>query len=95
MTTEEAKQLTEQQRLQASAEYLGKAASQQLEAAHAYSEAVKDAENSIKSIASFVNPKDQNQAIQIIKNINNLLSEAKKGGDVSKIVAKLQALNIK
>ena len=73
-------------------EYLDKATKKQKEAAEQIGTAIKEANESFKVAINSAQPKDQAKVIQVVQNVNKLLSEARKGGDINKIIQQLNAL---
>jgi uncharacterized protein with von Willebrand factor type A (vWA) domain len=73
-------------------EYLNKAAKKKKEAAEQIGIAMEDVNKSFKAAIENAGDKDKQTVIKVVQDVNKLLSEARNGGDINKIIEKLNAL---
>ena len=72
--------------------YINSSMKNQRKAAEELGDKMAQYKDTIKGAINSVTGEDQIKLIELNNNINQLLAQAKKGGDINKIVSKLRAL---
>ena len=89
---EEAENTPKEEQESKTAEYLLKSATNQKEAAKQFNESVKDTKQAFNHVLKNANGNDYAKLANIINQVNSLWNEARKGGDINKIVSKINSL---
>lgn len=89
---EEAQNTPEEQREEKAAEYLMKAATNQKKAAKELGNQLESTKETFNQLLESTQGKDYSKVANVINEVNSLLNEAKKGGDISVIVSKIKSL---
>lgn len=89
-----AKKVKPENREKEAFKYINKATKKQKEAAEKLGTTIDDFNKTIKETvqSADVSPQEQHVLASVVTQVNKLLSEARKGGDIDKIVSKLKKL---
>lgn len=82
----------EDQREDKAAEYFKKSANNQKKAAKQLNQTLEDTQNTFNSLLDKAQPQDYEKVLSTINKANDLLREARKGGDIQEIVSKIKSL---